>query len=65
LLQLSMGDLAALAETSATKELIKDAFHVPTPPFTSSTNLANLPNNSVLGFPSSTSMGVVISRQAR
>ena len=38
----SMGDLAALAENGATKELIMNAFHVPVAFFTSSTNLANL-----------------------
>jgi HK97 family phage portal protein len=42
LLNFSMGDLAALAEMGATKELICNAFHVPIAYFTSNTNLANL-----------------------
>jgi hypothetical protein len=42
LLQQSMGDLAALAEMGATKELIANAFHCPIAFFTTQTNLANL-----------------------
>jgi HK97 family phage portal protein len=42
LLNHSMGDLAALAEQGATKELIANAFHVPIAFWTSNTNLANL-----------------------
>jgi HK97 family phage portal protein len=42
LLQHSMGDLAALAEMGANKELILNAFHVPVAFLSSSTNLANL-----------------------
>jgi HK97 family phage portal protein len=42
LLQQSMGDLAALAEMGATKEMIANAFHCPTAFFTTQTNLANL-----------------------
>ena len=37
-----MGDLAALAEMGATKELIANAFHCPIAFFTTQTNLANL-----------------------
>jgi HK97 family phage portal protein len=40
--QHSLGDLAALAEMGATKELICNAFHVPIAFFTTNTNLANL-----------------------
>jgi HK97 family phage portal protein len=42
LLNHSMGDLAALAETGKTKEDIANAFHVPISFLTSNTNLANL-----------------------
>ncbi len=42
LLSHSMGDVAALAEMGATKELICNAFHVPIAYFTANTNLANL-----------------------
>jgi hypothetical protein len=42
LLNHSMGDLAALAESGKTKEDIANAFHVPISFFTSNTNLANL-----------------------
>jgi HK97 family phage portal protein len=42
LLNHSMGDLAALADLSATKEDIANAFHVPLSFLTSETNLANL-----------------------
>jgi hypothetical protein len=42
LLQQSMGDLAALSEMGATKELIANAFHCPIAFFTTQTNLANL-----------------------
>ena len=38
----SMGDIAALADMQATKELIMNAFHVPVAYFSSYTNLANL-----------------------
>ncbi len=38
----SMGDLAALADMGANKEMIMNAFHIPVAFFTSSTNLANL-----------------------
>ncbi len=37
-----MGDLSALAEMGATKELIANAFHCPIAFFTTQTNLANL-----------------------
>jgi HK97 family phage portal protein len=42
LLNHSLGDLAALADLSATKEDIANAFHVPLSFLTSETNLANL-----------------------
>jgi phage portal protein BeeE len=42
LLQQSTGDVAALAEMGATKDLIANAFHVPVSFFTTQTNLANL-----------------------
>jgi HK97 family phage portal protein len=42
LLNYSMGDMAALAEMGATKEMITNAFHVPISYWTSNTNLANL-----------------------
>jgi HK97 family phage portal protein len=42
LLSHSLGDLALLAEVSATKEDICNAFHVPISYFTTHTNLANL-----------------------
>ncbi len=41
-LNYSMGDMAALAEQGANKEMIMNAFHVPVAFFSSSTNLANL-----------------------
>ena len=42
LLQHSMGDIAALAEMSATRDDVCNAFHVPVAYLTSQTNLANL-----------------------
>jgi HK97 family phage portal protein len=42
LLNQSMGDLAALADMNATREMICNAFHVPVAYLTSQTNLANL-----------------------
>lgn len=42
LLNASLGDVAALAESKATKEDIANAFHVPIAFLTSNTNLANL-----------------------
>jgi HK97 family phage portal protein len=42
LLSQSLGDLAALADLSATKEDIANAFHIPIAFLTSQTNLANL-----------------------
>jgi HK97 family phage portal protein len=42
LMQHSMGDLAALADMNATRDMIANAFHVPTAFFTTQTNLANL-----------------------